>query len=134
MSRKGFEQALDEAEEIELTVTGRVSGKPSTRPVWFVRDRDRVYLLPVQGTDTEWFKNVRANPTVRLRIDGEEITARAKPITDREKVAEVVEKFRDKYGARDVRRYYSKFDAAVEVPLGPPAPGARSARGSVREV
>jgi hypothetical protein len=25
----------------------------------------------------------------------------------------VVEKFRDKYGANDVRKYYSKFDVAV---------------------
>jgi hypothetical protein len=29
----------------------------------------------------------------------------------------VVEKFRHKYGAGDVKRYYSKLDAAVEIPL-----------------
>jgi len=29
----------------------------------------------------------------------------------------VVEKFRAKYGADDVKKYYSKFDVAVEVPL-----------------
>ena len=28
-------------------------------------------------------------------------------------VASVVEKFREKYGAGDVRKYYSKFDVAV---------------------
>jgi hypothetical protein len=27
----------------------------------------------------------------------------------------VVEKFRQKYGARDVKKYYSKFDVAVVV-------------------
>jgi len=28
-------------------------------------------------------------------------------------VKSVVEKFREKYGARDVKKYYSKFDVAV---------------------
>jgi hypothetical protein len=29
----------------------------------------------------------------------------------------VVEKFREKYGARDVKKYYSKFDVAVVAEL-----------------
>jgi len=29
----------------------------------------------------------------------------------------VVEKFREKYGAKDVKRYYSKFDVAILVEL-----------------
>jgi hypothetical protein len=41
-----------------------------------------------------------------------------KPITDPEQVSEVVEKFRAKYGANNVSRYYERLDAAVEVPLG----------------
>jgi hypothetical protein len=32
-------------------------------------------------------------------------------------VKSVVEKFRQKYGARDVKKYYSKFDVAVQVEL-----------------
>ena len=34
-------------------------------------------------------------------------------VTDAPRVASVVEKFREKYGAGDVRKYYSKFDVAV---------------------
>jgi hypothetical protein len=33
------------------------------------------------------------------------------------KVRDVVEKFRAKYGAGNVKKYYSKFDVAVEVLL-----------------
>jgi hypothetical protein len=29
----------------------------------------------------------------------------------------VVERFREKYGAKDVKKYYSKFDVAVVAPL-----------------
>jgi hypothetical protein len=44
--------------EIEITVIGRKSGKPITNPVWFVLEGDTLYLLPLQGSDTQWYKNV----------------------------------------------------------------------------
>jgi len=42
---------------------------------------------------------------------------RVAPLTDARAVKSVVEKFREKYGAKDVKKYYSKFDVAVLVPL-----------------
>jgi hypothetical protein len=42
----------------------------------------------------------------------------AKPITESAAVKSVIEKFREKYGAKDVKKYYSKFDVAVSVELG----------------
>jgi hypothetical protein len=39
-------------------------------------------------------------------------------VTDAEPVKSVIEKFREKYGAKDVKKYYSKFDVAVVVELG----------------
>ena len=41
----------------------------------------------------------------------------ADPITDAKQVKSVVEKFRAKYGAGDVKKYYSKLDVAVLVQL-----------------
>jgi hypothetical protein len=38
-------------------------------------------------------------------------------LTDAKSVSSVVEKFRKKYGAKDVTKYYSKFDVAVVVEL-----------------
>jgi hypothetical protein len=32
-------------------------------------------------------------------------------------VKEIADKFRAKYGAEDVRKYYSKFDVSVEISL-----------------
>ena len=40
---------------------------------------------------------------------------KAVPVRDATEVSSVVEKFRAKYGAADVKKYYSKFDAAVRV-------------------
>jgi hypothetical protein len=42
----------------------------------------------------------------------------AKPITESSAVKSVIEKFREKYGAGDVKKYYSKFDVAVAAKLG----------------
>jgi hypothetical protein len=112
-----FKTALKNTDEIELIVTGRVSGRKTSRPVWFVQEGDTLYLLPVGGSDTEWFKNVLHNPTITLAANGITWTAKARPITDPAKVSNIVEKFRAKYGAGNVKKYYSKFDVAVEVPL-----------------
>jgi hypothetical protein len=112
-----FTRALQDTDEIELTVTGRGTGRKTSRPVWFVQDGDVLYLLPVKGSDSEWFKNVLKDPTVTLSADGVEATAKATPITDPAKVREVVEKFRAKYGPDEVAKYYTKFDVAVKVPL-----------------
>src|SRR5437764_532057 len=103
-------------EEVEITVTGRRSGRDRSLLVWFVQEADRLYLLPLKGTDTEWYRNILKESTIRLAIGGVEATATATPTTDAAKVSEVVEKFRAKHGG-DVERYYEKFDAAVEVPL-----------------
>ena len=118
MAAQRFTDALQETSEVELTVTGRRSGQESTRPIWFVEEADRMLLLPVTGSDSNWYRNIVKAPEIRLTADGAELSATAKPIDDAAAVAEVVEKFRGKYGADQVERYYPKHNAAVEVPLG----------------
>jgi deazaflavin-dependent oxidoreductase (nitroreductase family) len=103
-------------EEVEITVTGRRSGRDRSLLVWFVQEDDKLFLLPLKGTDTEWYRNVLKTPTMRLARGGAEATAKPTPLTDPAQVSDVVEKFRAKHGD-DVARYYEKFDAAVEVPL-----------------
>ena len=83
------------------------------RQLGTVAEADTLYLLPVKGSDTEWYKNVLAKPTIRIDARGAEAELAARAITERKQVASVVEKFREKYGASDVKKYYSKFDVAV---------------------
>jgi deazaflavin-dependent oxidoreductase (nitroreductase family) len=117
MADTAFRQALENATQIEITVVGRKTGRQISLPVWFVQRDGRLYLLPVSGSDTNWFKNVQKNPTIEVRTGGAEHTAQARLITDPWEVGEIVEAFRAKYGARDVQAYYPKTDVALEVPL-----------------
>jgi hypothetical protein len=74
---------------------------------------DKLYLLPVRGSDTQWYKNVLKNPSIRIDARGADAKFHAIPINDGTQVSSVVEKFRSKYGAGDVKKYYSKFDVAI---------------------
>jgi hypothetical protein len=112
-----LKDALQDTSEVELTVTGRKSGRESSRPVWFVREADRLFLLPVSGSDSNWYRNLLKTPALRLGADGAELRTTAKPLDDPAAVSEVVERFRGKYGADQVQKYYPKQDAAVEIPL-----------------
>ena len=108
---------LSRHNEIDISVTGRKSGRTISIPVWFVFEDDKLYLLPVQGSKTQWYKNILENSTIRLNTGGAEREVSSIPITDAGQVASVAEKFRAKYGAGDVKKYYSKLDVAVLVQM-----------------
>jgi deazaflavin-dependent oxidoreductase (nitroreductase family) len=116
MAQTDFRTGLQSANEIEITVAGRASGRSHSYPVWFALDGETLYLIPVRGSDTEWYKNLRKTPTIRLVARGQTLTTNARLIADRTRLDKILEQFRDKYG-RDVESYYPKLDVAVEVPL-----------------
>jgi deazaflavin-dependent oxidoreductase (nitroreductase family) len=111
--KNDLQDRLSRYHEIKISVTGRKSGRTISIPVWFVLDGATLDLLPVQGSDTQWYKNVLKNPSIRVDARGAEAELKAVTVTDAKQVSHVVEKFREKYGAQDVKKYYSKFDVAV---------------------
>ena len=117
MSKADLHKRLSRAHEITLSVKGRKSGRDIPRPVWFVHEGNSLYLLPVQGSDTNWYKNLLVGPTLKISVTSVEIPARGKPIIDSNRVDDIVRKFRSKYGEGDVKKYYPKTDVAVEVLL-----------------
>jgi hypothetical protein len=117
MSKADLHQRLDRVSELTLSVKGRKSRREIPRPVWFVHEHNTLYLLPVQGSDTNWYKNLLANPTLKISINGVEASAEGKPITDSNRVGDIIRKFKSKYGEGEVKKYYTKFDVAAEVPL-----------------
>jgi len=104
---------LSRSQEIKISVTGRKSGRSFSIPVWFVADDEKLYLLPVHGSNTQWYKNILKNPAIRIDTSGAKVELMLAPVIDAKQVSSVVEKFRVKYGASDVKKYYSKFDVAV---------------------
>jgi deazaflavin-dependent oxidoreductase (nitroreductase family) len=117
MGSDEMKNALRNANEVELIVTGRKSGNQTSRPIWFVEEDDKILLLPVSGSDSNWYRNIRANPEIRLAADGADYAAQAELVEDPGAVDHVLQAFGAKYGADRVNEYYPKHDVAVEVPL-----------------
>ena len=117
MGSEDLRNALRDAREVDLTVTGRKSGQETTRPVWFVLEEDKLLLVPVSGTESNWYRNVQQTPAIDLRADGAELHADARPTEDPGVVDHAAKAFGEKYGADKVRDYYPNLNAAVEVPL-----------------
>ena len=117
MAANNLKDRLSRYRQIKLSIVGRKTGRKISHPVWFVFQGEKLLLLPVSGSDTQWYKNVLENPEIRIDARGARAKLKAKPTKKPKAVKSAVEKFREKYGARDVKKYYSNFDVAVEAAL-----------------
>jgi hypothetical protein len=90
--------ALVRRREITIEVTGPTSGRTLSIPVWFALDSEKLHLLPARGSDTQWYRNLLKNPSIRIVAGGANAECRAVPVTDPQAVSSVIEKFRAKYG------------------------------------
>ena len=117
MDGNEVQKALDSSVELQITVTGRKTGRQHSTPVWFVREGKTIFLMPTNGSNNQWYKNVLKSKKIKISSGKIAFDLAIKPLTDSKKVASVVEKFRKKHGAGDVKKYYSVFDAALELTL-----------------
>jgi hypothetical protein len=78
-SKDALRDRLARSSEINITVTGRKSGRAISNPIWFVfdKDKDKLYLLPVQGSYTQWYKNVLKNPSIPIDARGADAALQA---------------------------------------------------------
>ena len=116
-AKDSLKDRLSRYKEITISVIGRKSGRKISIPVWFVVEGNELHLLPVAGSETQWYKNVLKNPSIGIDARGVKGEFRAVPVTGAKAVKAVVEEFREKYGAGDVKKYYSGLDVAVLVKL-----------------
>ncbi len=65
-----------------LFVTGRRSGKPRLRPVRAVRYDDTLYAVAMLGERSDWLRNVRVEPRVRVRTGRQRHNGLAREIVD----------------------------------------------------
>ena len=115
-STNDLKERLSRYRQIRISVIGRKSGaqfRSRSGSSW----KAKSFTSCQQGSDTQWYRNVLKNPSIRIDARGVEAGFRAITVTDATTVKPVVEKFREKYGAKDVKKYYSKFDVAVVMEL-----------------
>jgi deazaflavin-dependent oxidoreductase (nitroreductase family) len=74
-----------------LTTAGRKSGLPRVTPLQFEEIDGRFYIASARGQQADWFKNILANPCVRVQVHRRQFTARAQPVTDPARIADFIE-------------------------------------------
>jgi deazaflavin-dependent oxidoreductase (nitroreductase family) len=89
-STKILKERLGRYRVITIRVAGRKSGRRISIPVWFVVEGETVYLLPVSGSKSQWYRNVVANPVMGIEARGAGGEFRAAAVTGAGAVKAVV--------------------------------------------
>jgi len=87
---------IRERSTIDLTTVGRKSGKPHTRPVWFVVDDGRILVQAGKGK-RDWYENLLKNPTAVVHEGEYQFRTHATPITDPGRTKHIHDLFLHKY-------------------------------------
>jgi len=101
-----------------LTTTGRVSGKPHEIEIWFGLRSTTIYLLSGGGDQSDWVKNLRANPSVTVRIAKDRLEGQARIVSDEPEELEARQLLASKYqGWRKGRRMSEWARTALPVAI-----------------
>jgi len=74
-----------------LTTTGRKTGLERTTPLQFEEIDGLCYIASARGRQADWFRNLQADPHVRVRVGERQFDALAEAITDPERIADFLE-------------------------------------------
>ena len=74
-----------------LTTTGRKSGKLRVTPLQYEEINGDIYIASARGTKSDWFRNIVANPKVKVRVKSRQFEGEAEPITDPNRIADFLE-------------------------------------------
>jgi deazaflavin-dependent oxidoreductase (nitroreductase family) len=117
MAADALTQALKKRRQISVTVIGRRTGRSITIPVWFVFEENTLWLLPVYGSRTQWFRNLEKNRAITIQAGSEQRDLRTRLLKNAPVVRKVIRQFRDRYTAEQIKRWYTGLNVAVQVPL-----------------
>ncbi len=96
VTRADLEKAASQS-TVEITTTGRKSGKPHTKPIWFVYDQGHLYLQSGKEGKSDWYLNLKKNPQLSLKIGALTFSGKAKFIADVKETERIHGLFSSKY-------------------------------------
>jgi deazaflavin-dependent oxidoreductase (nitroreductase family) len=65
-----------------LTTIGRKSGQPRVTPLQYEEEQGVIYVASARGPHADWFRNIQANPRVKVQIADRVFEGLAEPIVD----------------------------------------------------
>jgi deazaflavin-dependent oxidoreductase (nitroreductase family) len=74
-----------------LTTIGRKTGLPRTTPLQYEKIDGQYFVGSAKGVKADWYRNLVANPQVKVRVKGEKFTGTAETTTDPARIADFLE-------------------------------------------
>lgn len=115
--------ALARDRVVDITTTGRKSGRPRRIEIWFHNLEGRLYLTGLPGRRS-WYANLRAHPQFIFHLKQSahaDLTAKATPVLDRVRRQEVLSVILRKLGKPRVLDEWMEHSPLVEVTLEAPS-------------
>jgi deazaflavin-dependent oxidoreductase (nitroreductase family) len=112
-----IQSALRDERTIDITTTGRKTGKPRRIEIWFHNLDGRIYITGLPGR-RGWYANLLANPEFTFHLKGSlkaDLPARAVPILDEARRREILGKIVSNLDRRDDQEAWVKSSPLVEV-------------------
>ena len=99
MASKSLERLrkVGDRQTLSLTHYGRKSGRPYDVTIWYLVDKDGLYLVSANAARS-WVRNVKARPAISLRVGNEVFNGDVRAITDKQE--------RDKVNDLTMRKYW----------------------------
>jgi deazaflavin-dependent oxidoreductase (nitroreductase family) len=113
-------RALERDRTVDITTTGRESGRPRRVEIWFHNLDGRLYITGLPGR-RGWYANLRANPQLVFHLKGSaqaDLPARARLVEEPVERRAVMEQILQRLGrGRDLDEWVAR-SPLVEVELG----------------
>ncbi len=74
-----------------LTTTGRKTGLPRVTPLQYEEIDGAIYVGSSRGQKADWFRNILANPHVKVRVKSRRFRGVAETVTDPLRIADFLE-------------------------------------------
>jgi deazaflavin-dependent oxidoreductase (nitroreductase family) len=74
-----------------LTTTGRKSGQPRVTPLQYEEIDGKYYLGSARGTHSDWYRNIKADHRVEVRVKNRRFRGTAETVTDPVHIADFLE-------------------------------------------
>src|SRR5262249_50724065 len=111
--------ALERDRTIDITTTGRETGRPHRIEIWFHNLGGRLYITGLPGR-RDWYANLVANAQLTFHLKESahaDLPARARPITDEAERREALVPILERLGRRDELERWLRGSPLVEIEL-----------------
>src|SRR5262252_4118683 len=88
---------LAETEEIKIETQQHVASPIHRTTIWVVVLGENIFVRSVRGKHGRWFKEITANPSGAINMEGQRIPVRAVPVTDPNMIEQVSKEYLRKY-------------------------------------